>query len=79
MPNKILSDSQVGRYFQDGYLLVSELIPDQISAKAKEEMWQGLGFNPDDPKSWEGTESVFHSDDADLTACYTDDFLFLPK
>ena len=75
MTKKILSDKQVGRYFQDGYLLVSGLIPDQVSAKAEGKMWQELGFNSDDPKSWEGAESVFHSNNADLIACYTDDFL----
>ena len=38
MTKKILSDKQVGRYFQDGYLLVSGLIPDQVSAKAEEKI-----------------------------------------
>ena len=52
MTKRILSDKQVGQYFQDGYLLVSGLIPDQVSAKAEEKMWQELGFTPNESKSW---------------------------
>ena len=45
----ILSDTQVGRYFQNGYLLVSGLIPEGISQKIEERIWLQFGIDRQNP------------------------------
>ena len=69
----ILSDTQVGRYFQNGYLLVSGLIPEGISQKIEERIWLQFGIDRQNP-DW--TKAVLEeSDHPDSLACYTEEFL----
>ncbi|MEE2911108.1 MAG: phytanoyl-CoA dioxygenase family protein [Candidatus Poribacteria bacterium] len=69
----ILSDTQVGRYFQNGYLLVSGLIPEDISQKIEERIWLQFGIDRQNP-DW--TKAVLEeSDHPDSLACYTEEFL----
>ena len=75
MSNSVLSHDQVGQYFQNGYLLVSGLIPDGISAKAEQAMWRSLDLDSNHPKGWEGMGFVHNSNDPDLVACYTPELI----
>ena len=72
-PMQILSDAQVGQYFQNGYLLVSGLIPEEISLKIEDRIWLQLGVDREKP-DWERV-CVDASDHPDLFAAYTDNFL----
>ena len=48
----MLSSEQLAQYGQDGYLLVSGLIPEETLANAEATMWSVLGMDRDDPTSW---------------------------
>ena len=48
----MLSPEQLAQYGQDGYLLVSGLIPEEPLANAETTMWSVLGMDRDDPTSW---------------------------
>jgi len=71
-----LSTAQVQQYREEGYLLVSGLIPKEIAVKAEAAMWDAIGVSPDDPESWKAV-SRRHTNfpKAELTACYTLEFL----
>ncbi len=72
----ILTETQLAQYVAESYLLVSGLIPRDISVRAEAEMWRLLNASPDDPESWPPTpphHQVFHS--PELIAVYTPDFI----
>ena len=48
----MLSSEQLAQYGQDGYLLVSGLIPEETLANAEATMWSVLGMDRGDPTSW---------------------------
>ena len=48
----MLSPEQLAQYGQDGYVLVSGLIPEETLANAEATMWPVLGMDRDDPTSW---------------------------
>ena len=50
----ILTDEQRANFERDGFLLVSGLIPDDVSAKAEAAIWAAMGADPSDPATWEG-------------------------
>ncbi|MCZ6679316.1 MAG: phytanoyl-CoA dioxygenase family protein [Candidatus Poribacteria bacterium] len=52
MDKPILSPQQLAQYDEDGYLLVSGLIPETTVAKAEAGMWSLLDMRPDAPASW---------------------------
>lgn len=67
-----LTAEQQAEYRERGYLLVSGLIPDDVSARAEAAMWRLIGADPRDPASWEGAGGGHAAyADADLVACYT--------
>jgi hypothetical protein len=71
-----LTEEQAQQYVRDGYLLISGLIPDEISEAAEAAMWRVIGASPEDPASWAGL-SAGHStfDEPALVACYTPAFI----
>ena len=48
----VLSEAQRYFYDENGYLLVSGLIPDEIAQGAERAMWEEMGASPDDPLTW---------------------------
>jgi hypothetical protein len=83
-----LTDEQIKSYQDSGYLLVSGLIPNAVSARAEAAMWKLMEMDADGPETWsrvpktadEYTESrnlvTFNgAKDPDLMACATDDYL----
>src|SRR5262245_40187752 len=68
-----LTDEQIRRFHRDGYLLASGLIPLTLVSQAVTGMWESLGADPRDPKTWDGIgphPHVFR--DPRLLATYTD-------
>ena len=49
-----LTSEQKAAFARDGYLLVPDLIPDNLAARAEAAMWESLGASPRDPESWKG-------------------------
>ncbi len=72
----ILSDDQVRQFNREGYLLVSELIPDETCAQAEVAMWRCMGASRDSRESWTrlGPRPRVLRDPR-LSACYTDEYL----
>jgi hypothetical protein len=83
-----LSDHQISSYEQEGYLLASGLIPDEVSAKAEAAMWKLMEMDPGNSTTWsrvpesadEYSEDrgvvIFNGNqDSDLMACATEDYL----
>jgi len=71
-----LSAEQTRHYLDQGFVLVSGLIPDDVSAAAESAMWRLLSVDPDDTASWAGVKpshQVFES--PELLACYTPSML----
>ena len=70
---KILSDAQVGQYFQNGYLLVSGLIPNDVSQMIEDRIWKELKFDRSSP-DWPQV-NLGPLNHPDFLACYTDELL----
>jgi Phytanoyl-CoA dioxygenase (PhyH) len=67
-----LTAEQREQYARDGFLLVSGLIPNAISAAAEAAMWDVVGVSPDDPASWGSVDPSHRAyENAALVACYT--------
>ena len=48
----MLSKQQLTQFEEEGYLLLSGLIPQETVTKAEAAMWQMMGMEADDPNSW---------------------------
>ena len=67
--SNLLSSNQVDQYNQEGYLLMSGLIPNSISVKAEQEMWRCSDVKADEPETWtNGTIAANYLND-DIVAC----------
>ena len=76
MTEPVLTQEQVASYIENGYVLVSGLIPTDLAQRAEEAMWRCMGIDRDDPTSWKDrTAGHAGYEDADLTAVYTDALL----
>ena len=76
MNEPILTHDQVASYIEDGYLLVSGLIPRDVVQRAEAAMWRCMGLDRNDSASWsERTADHGHYEDAELTAVYTNKLL----
>jgi hypothetical protein len=72
----VLSPDQLEAYDRDGYLLVSGLIPDEVSAAAEAAMIRLIGISIDDPATWASVPKNHTTfDSPELVACYTPAFL----
>jgi hypothetical protein len=76
MSRTVLSEEQVKQYHEQGYLLVSGLMPPEIAMKAEAAMWQCVGADPQDVTSWANALPNHRAyESAELVACYTTEFL----
>ena len=68
-----LSMEQLGRYYRDGYLLVSGLVPEDVSARAERAMWHCIGCDPQNPPlPWDNAPGDLRLyNNADLKNCFT--------
>lgn len=48
----VLSPEHIESYREDGYTVVSNLIPEEIIDRAVASLWTRLGMDPDKPDSW---------------------------
>lgn len=71
----VLSDAQRSQYARDGFLLVSGLIPDGISAAAETAIRRALQIDAGDPMTWAAPSGHRSIPDPELTAVYTPQFL----
>ena len=85
---RVLTDEQLERYNIDGYLVVSGLIPEDVSEHAEAAMWRSMGMDPDDPETWKrepeiadqfqperGLSVLNGIQDPDIMACVTPEYL----
>lgn len=70
-----LSESKREQFVEQGYLLVSGLIPEEIARAAEAAMWRACGADPADPSTWKALAGHNVLDEPALTACYTPEFL----
>jgi ectoine hydroxylase-related dioxygenase (phytanoyl-CoA dioxygenase family) len=71
----MLTAEQRRAYDEQGYLLVSELIPPETAAAAEAAMWRLIGASPDDPASWSELPRGHASfENPELVACYTPEY-----
>ncbi|MBF75366.1 hypothetical protein CMK20_14415 [Candidatus Poribacteria bacterium] len=82
----MLTPRQIDEYQEQGYLLAEDLIPDQVSKKARDKLWSLLEMQPDQPESWETVPKWANvqsyrnliditTTDSDLLACCTPEFM----
>jgi hypothetical protein len=51
-PKGMLSDEQVRRFIEDGFVRVAGAFPREIANAGREALWQATGCNPVDPTTW---------------------------
>ena len=56
MTSAALTDAQVERLIDDGFVLLEQVVPADVVAAGRKVIWADLGQSPDDPTSW--TEPV---------------------
>jgi len=49
---RALSDAQIDRFVQDGYLEIGHAFPAEIAAQARAIVWKDTGCDPDDASTW---------------------------
>jgi hypothetical protein len=68
----MLSEDQERSYNESGYLLVSGLIPPEVSEAAEAAMWTVIGARPEDPATWVEVAKAHQAfESAEVSACYT--------
>jgi hypothetical protein len=72
----MLTFSQIIFYIENGYLVVSGLIPDDIVVRSEQAMWNCMGLDIHKPHDWPGSfsGSAVYTDE-DLIKVYTEEFL----
>ena len=71
-----LGEEQVSQYHRDGCLLVSGLIPRELVSGARTAMWERLGADAHDPKTWHLLGPHPHLlREPRLTSLYTDSMI----
>jgi hypothetical protein len=70
-----LSQEQIHQYVENGYLLVSGLMSDEVAANAEAAMWSHLGLDPQDESTWTSPSEYAAHDDPTMLAMYTPNFL----
>ena len=48
----MLSDVQVRRFVEDGFVRIDEAFPREIADTGRAALWQATGCHPDDPETW---------------------------
>jgi hypothetical protein len=67
----ILTPEQHHQFVEEGYVLVSGLIADDISQRGAAALWRRLNANPDDPTTWGNVPLASGHNDPDIIACFT--------
>ncbi len=67
----MLSTVQLKQFEEEGYLLLSGLIPNETIVQAEQAMWHSMGMEPDDPETWEHIKRPF------LTGFYIEDIIMI--
>lgn len=49
---RALSDNQIDRIIQDGFVKMEGAFPQEIADEARSILWKGTGCDPDDPSTW---------------------------
>lgn len=70
-----LSQAQLETYARDGYILLSDLIPEDTATAAEQAIWGCMQARPDDRATWPDGNYAKGHDRAEIIACYTDVFL----
>src|SRR5258707_845865 len=72
----MLTHEQQQAYDEEGYLLVSGLIPPERAAEAEAAMWRLIDASPTEPASWTGRPTAAQSfESPELLACFTPEYL----
>jgi ectoine hydroxylase-related dioxygenase (phytanoyl-CoA dioxygenase family) len=72
----MLTREQQQAYEEQGYLLISGLIPEETAAAAEAAMWRLIDASPTEPDAWKGRPTVAQSyDSPELLACFTSEYL----
>ena len=72
----VLTAEQHRQYAEQGYLLASGLISEEIALAGEAAMWRAIHADPEDPATWAHVSSRHSSfDDPQLVACYTPEIL----
>ena len=75
-PTPMLTNEQTQAYEEQGYLLVSGLIPAETAAEAEAAMWRLIEASPSEPAAWTGRPTVAQSyESPELLACFTPAYL----
>lgn len=69
--DSVLSAEQVYHFLEEGYVLVSNLIPQEVCRRADEAMWRLLELPRDNPATWVNARRETFTEDPDLLAMYT--------
>lgn len=73
MTQPVLTQTQIASYLDDGYLLVSGLVPAQTAQRAEDAMWRCLGLDRDRPDTWKDASGAHAGfEDPELVAVYTE-------
>ena len=48
-----MTDEQKKQFREEGYLLASDLVPEDVARKGEDAMWAALGMDRDDPETWD--------------------------
>ncbi len=49
---KMLSDTQVRRFIEDGFVRLDDAFPRAIADSGRAKIWQAIGIDPDDSTTW---------------------------
>ena len=49
---RLLSDTQREQFVHDGFVKLEDAFPPETTVAAREILWRGVGFDPDDRKTW---------------------------
>jgi hypothetical protein len=67
----ILTEEQIQQFQDEGFLLVSGLIPAEVAERAEATMWAAVGADPNDPATWEGKQWASGHSHPDILALFT--------
>lgn len=70
----VLTEEQRRQFEEQGYLLVSGLIPPEVAERGEAALWQALGATPDDPTTWTDLPFSGGYSAPELTTCFTPEF-----
>lgn len=70
----IITPEQFRQYAEEGYVLVSGLISDEVARRGATALWRALNADPDDPATWKDVRWASGHKDPEIVACFTSEF-----